>query len=74
MLNGVILIKTWTIRTEDVLKEVQKIPEVKKAFITYGRFDICAFIEVPNYDTIKSIVNKVNALEAVRSTETLIEA
>ncbi|MCX8192097.1 MAG: Lrp/AsnC ligand binding domain-containing protein [Nitrososphaerales archaeon] len=74
MLNGVILIKTWTIRTDDVLKAVQKIPEVKRAFITYGRFDICAFIEVPNYDVAKDVVNRVNALEAVRSTETLIEA
>ncbi|MEM1550671.1 MAG: Lrp/AsnC ligand binding domain-containing protein [Candidatus Bathyarchaeia archaeon] len=74
MLNGVILIKTWTIRTDEVLKAIQKIPEVKKAFITYGRFDICAFIKVSNYGAVKLIVNKVNALEAVRGTETLIEA
>jgi DNA-binding Lrp family transcriptional regulator len=47
---------------------------VRKAYFTYGRFDIVAFLGVEDYKEIKKITGLINNLEGVRSTETLVEA
>jgi uncharacterized protein with GYD domain len=47
---------------------------VRKAYNSYGRFDITIFVEVKDYQMMVEVTNKINSLEGVRSTETLLEA
>lgn len=73
-MHACILVKAVPTRMEKILEEVKKIEEVGKAYLTYGRWDIVAFIQISSYDQIKTVSGKINALEGVRSTETLSEA
>ncbi len=47
---------------------------VKKAYLTYGRFDIAAFLEVQDYQALKKATSEIVSWDGVRSTETLAEA
>ncbi len=73
-LNACILIKTSPIQTADVRKKTKKLKGVRKVFIAYGRFDLVAFVEASGYPTIRRLTGTINAIEGVRSTETLVEA
>jgi uncharacterized protein with GYD domain len=74
MLNAVILLKVVPTKSDLILDEVLKMDSVRKAFDTYGRFDIAVFVEVQDYQMMVDVTNEVNGLEGVRSTETLLEA
>jgi len=74
LLNASILAKTMPTRTEKILKAVKEIKEVRKAFIAYGRFDVVAFVEASDYQQVRVVSAKVNSIDGVRSTETLVEA
>jgi len=47
---------------------------VRKAFVAYGRFDMNAFAETDDYPGIRALTGTINAIEGVRSTESLVEA
>ena len=74
MLNACILIKTTPLRTDSVLEETKRLRGIRKAFVAYGRFDLIAFAETEDYPRIRKLTGAINALEGVRSTETLVEA
>lgn len=74
MVRACILIKASPVRVEELLEAIRKMKEVRKAYITYGRFDIVAFVEGSRNDEIAGVSAAINQLEGVRSTETLIEA
>jgi DNA-binding Lrp family transcriptional regulator len=74
MLNACVLLKVVPTRSEAILAEVLKIEKVRKAYNTYGRFDITVFVEVEDYSELRELTTKINSLEGVRSTETLPEA
>ena len=74
MLNAVILLKVVPTKSNLILDNVSKMDCVRKAFDTYGRFDIAVFVEIENYQTMVEVTNEINGLEGVRSTETLLEA
>ncbi len=74
MLNACILIKTTPLQTDSVLQETRRLRGVRKAFVAYGRFDLIAFAETGDYPGIRKLTGAINALDGVRSTETLIEA
>ncbi len=74
MLNACILAKTMPTRTEKILKAVRELKEVRKAFIAYGRFDVVVFIEASDYQQVRILSGKINSIDGVRSTETLVEA
>ena len=74
LLNASILTKTMPTRTEKILKTVKEIKEVRKAFIAYGRFDVIVFIEASDYQQVRVVSAKINSIDGVRSTETLVEA
>jgi len=74
MLNACVLIKVVPTKAEPILSKVKAIKGVRKAYFTYGRFDIAAFVEVEDYRSIREITEEINAIEGVRSTETLVEA
>jgi DNA-binding Lrp family transcriptional regulator len=74
MLNACILVKTIPTKVYEILDSIKKIENVRKSYVVYGRFDIVAFIEAPDYATVRAITGKINSMEGVRSTETLVEA
>ena len=74
MLIACVLLKVVPTKADAILVSIQKLPEVKKAYFTYGRFDIVAFLEVEDYKSLRSVTGRINSLEGVRSTETLAEA
>ena len=74
MLNAVILLKVVPTKSNFILDNVLKMDCVRKAFDTYGRFDITVFVEVNDYQMMVEVTNEINGLEGVRSTETLLEA
>ena len=62
------------IKAHTILSEVGEINEVRKAYSTYGRFDIAVFVEVTDYKELRAVTTKINGIEGIRSTETLPEA
>ncbi len=72
-LNTCVLIKTTPLDADDVLEKTRKIRGVRKAFLGYGRYDIIAFGEAPDYPEIRKISELINEINGVRSTETLVE-
>ncbi|KPV64637.1 MAG: AsnC family protein [Candidatus Bathyarchaeota archaeon BA2] len=58
---------------KDVLEAVKKFKEVKKAFIVLGRYDVAAFIEAPDYESVSNLSAKINSLKGIRRSETFIE-
>lgn len=55
MLNACILIRFVPRKGKDILEKVKKFKEVKEAFIVFGRYDIAAFIEAPDYETVSNL-------------------
>ena len=73
-MNACILVKTTPTQTDNVLESVRKIKGVRKAFVAYGRYDLVAFADSPDYSGISKLTADVNSINGVRSTETLVEA
>jgi DNA-binding Lrp family transcriptional regulator len=57
-----------------ILDTIRKIAGVRKAYSTYGRFDLAVFVEVEDYKKLREITTQINGIEGIRSTETLPEA
>jgi DNA-binding Lrp family transcriptional regulator len=74
MLNACILLKIVPTKAHAILLAVRAIEGVKKAYPTYGRFDMTVFVEVEDYKKLRAITTKINGIEGIRSTETLPEA
>lgn len=69
-----ILIKTKPTLTDEVLEKTRKLPWVRKSFVAYGRYDLVAFASAPDYSEIRDLSSTINAIDGVRSTESLVEA
>jgi DNA-binding Lrp family transcriptional regulator len=74
MLNACILLKIVPVKAQAILEAVKAISGVRKAYPTYGRFDIAVFVEVADYKELRAVTTKINSIEGIRSTETLPEA
>jgi uncharacterized protein with GYD domain len=74
MLNACILLKIVPSKAHAILSAVRAIGGVRKAYPTYGRFDMAVFVEVPDYKELRAVTTKINGIEGIRSTETLPEA
>jgi DNA-binding Lrp family transcriptional regulator len=61
-------------RATAILSTISVIEGVRKAYLAYGRFDIVVFVEAEDYKTLREITSLINAIDGVRSTETLPEA
>ena len=73
-LNACILVKTKPASSDDVILELRKLKGVRKAYVAYGRFDIVAFVEGPDYPALRKMTAEINSIGGVRSSETLAEA
>jgi DNA-binding Lrp family transcriptional regulator len=68
-----ILIRAMPSKVETALEDVRRVKGVVKAFPVYGRYDIVAFVEVPDYNSIRKISGEISAVKGIKSTETAIE-
>ena len=73
-MQSCILIRNLPGKSADVLKAIKKLPEIKSANLVFGRYDIVAFAEAPNYKALSVLTSKVNATLGIKSTESLVEA
>ncbi len=74
LLNACLLIKVVPTKADTILHSIHNVKGVRKAYFTYGRFDIAVFLEVNDYKSLKELTGQINSFEGVRSTETLVEA
>ena len=74
MLNACVLLKVVPTKADMVLRTIEKVTGVRKAYFTYGRFDLAVFVEVEDYKKLREITTQINGIEGIRSTETLPEA
>lgn len=72
-MRAVILVKLEPKGVVGTLESVRRIKGVTKAFFTFGRYDLIAFVEAPVLGDICRIVLELNKLPNVTSTETLLE-
>jgi len=72
-MHACILIRTLPGKVETTLNDIKKIENVVKAFPVYGRYDIVAFVEAPNFQSIFKTSGKINGIKGVKSTETAVE-
>ena len=69
-MNACVLLKVVPTKADSILETVKSIRGVRKAFLTYGRFDIAVFLEVEDYRELREITIRINEINGVRSTET----
>jgi DNA-binding Lrp family transcriptional regulator len=74
MLNACIVLKVVPTKASVILSAIKKLKGIRKAYFTYGRFDIAVFVEVADYKELRGVTTKINGIEGIRSTETLPEA
>jgi len=72
-MNTCILIRVLPGKAASALEAVKRFSEVKSAYFVFGRYDIVAFAEGETLEGISSLSSKINAIEELKSTETLIE-
>ena len=57
---------------EYIVEELKRIPEVQKAYLTFGAYDVIAEIHAPTQEDFeKTVSNKIRRLARVVSTMTL---
>ena len=70
MVRAVILVRSPKTLTSSKVREIEG---VKDAFDISGRFDTIALIDVEDLSAVKKVALKIQSIEGVRRTETLIE-
>ncbi|MCJ7561353.1 Lrp/AsnC ligand binding domain-containing protein [Candidatus Bathyarchaeota archaeon] len=73
-MDACILLKVVPTEADMILDSVRKVDGVRKAYFTYGVFDLAVFVEVEDYKKLREITTQINCIEGIRSTETLPEA
>lgn len=74
MVRACILLKVIPLRLAKVLEELSGIEGVARCYPVYGRFDVVCLVEAEDNTAIADLSARINRIEGVRSTETLIEA
>lgn len=72
-MQSCILIRVLPGKLSTVLNALKGLPEIKRAYFVFGRYDIVAFAEALTYEALSTLTTKANAVEGVKSTESLIE-
>jgi len=72
-MRACVLIRGMPGKVAESLKDVKKIKGVVKAFPVFGRYDIVAFAQAPDFNSVLKISKQINAIKGVRSTESAIE-
>jgi uncharacterized protein with GYD domain len=73
MISGCVLIRTEHGKFAEVTERIKGFKEVKQIFPVHGRYDVVADLEADDFESLGSIVLKVNRMAGVVFTETAIE-
>jgi DNA-binding Lrp family transcriptional regulator len=73
MVSACTLIRTERGRFDEVASRIKQIPEVKKSFPVFGRYDVVADLETKDHNRLNDVVFKLSRMGGVVFTETLIE-
>ena len=75
MVMAYIMVRVDAGEERDVIKKIQKLPEVKDSNIIYGEWDVVMKIKVKNVEEITAfVVDKLRKIKAVKLTSTMIVA
>jgi DNA-binding Lrp family transcriptional regulator len=73
MPTAIVLINSEIGKEMDILNHLCTMPEVEKAFLVYGVYDVVARVKADSMELLESCVTtKVRKLKGIRSTLTLI--
>jgi DNA-binding Lrp family transcriptional regulator len=73
MPSAFVLINTEIGFEDKVLTELNKLENIKEAYVTYGVYDVVAKVESDSMNKLKDIISQnIRRLEKVRSTLTMI--
>jgi len=68
-----ILIRAMRGKVVKTLEGVKAVKGVVKAFPVYGRYDIVAFVDAADFNSVSKTSEEVNAVKGIKSTETAVE-
>jgi len=71
-LEAYILINSVPKMVWEIVEAALKIEGVKMAHAVTGQFDVIAYTEFANMDTLREIINKFMSLNGVQRTQTVI--
>ncbi len=73
MPTAIVLINSEIGKEMDILNDLCKMPEVEKAFLVYGVYDVVARVRAETMELLESsVTTQVRKLKGIRSTLTLI--
>lgn len=72
MVNACTLISCKAGKYEKVASELKKLDGVKKAFGVHGKWDVVAEVEVADMKALGDLALRINGLDGVAASETLI--
>ena len=72
MINAYILIHVKTGYSDNVIKDMRKIENVRKISIIAGDYDIVLRVEVKSLDRLLKVTNKIQMIKGVNKTTTHI--
>ncbi len=68
-----VLITSEVGQEDQVIIELQAIPEVKESYVIYGVYDVIARVEAESMQSLKDVVGlRIRQLDTVRTTLTMI--
>lgn len=70
MVRAIILVKS---PKKLIAARLRKVPSVSDSFPTSGQFDAVAIIDVVELAEIKEVANKIQKINGVERTETMVE-
>ena len=73
MPEAFVLISSEVGQEDQVIIDLQAIPEVKESYVVYGVYDVIAKVEAESMQQLKDVVGlRIRQLDTVRTTLTMI--
>ncbi len=73
MVKACILVRVIPKQAGKVIEGIREVEGVKEAMMVYGRFDVAVLLEVEKTEEVLEAAKKINSIEGIRRTETLLE-
>ena len=73
MPEAFVLISSEVGQEDQVIIDLQAIPEVKESYVVYGVYDVIARVEAESMQSLKDVVGlRIRQLDTIRTTLTMI--
>ncbi len=73
MSKGCFLVRFKPGMISQAFETIEQIDQVKVVFLVFGQWDAVVFTETPDSASMVQLVIKINSIEGVKSTESLLE-